>query len=69
MTDKNTNFLFSGLVLAMKFFCYNANVQYNNSFKEEDMILPVLNIICGSKNWESLRKIGKVIAPKWAEVP
>jgi hypothetical protein len=47
--DKNANSIFSGLVLAMLFFCYNVNVQYNTSFKEEDMILPILNIICGSK--------------------
>jgi hypothetical protein len=44
-------------------------VQCNTSFKEEDMILPILNIIVAARNWECLRKIGKVIAPKWAEVP
>jgi hypothetical protein len=47
--DKNVNSLFSGLVLAMIFFCYNVNVQYNTSFKKEDTLLPMLNIICGSK--------------------
>jgi len=47
--DKNTNSLFSGLVLAMILFYYNVNVQYNTTFMEEDMILPIQNIICGSK--------------------
>jgi hypothetical protein len=35
--DKNTYSLFSGLVLAIIFY-YSVNVQYNTSFKEEDII-------------------------------
>jgi len=62
--DENTNSLFSRSVLAMIFFYYNVNVQYNTSFKEEDMILPILNIICGSKKLRSFE-----FAPKSAEVP
>jgi hypothetical protein len=47
--DKNTNSLFNGLVLAIIFFCYIVNLQYNTSCKEEDIIWPILDMFYGSK--------------------
>jgi hypothetical protein len=53
--DKNTNSLFSGLVLAIIFFCYIVNLQYNTSCKE-DMIWTILNMFYGSKEMKSFEE-------------
>jgi hypothetical protein len=65
--DKNTNSLFSGLVLAMILFYYNVNVQYNTKARRHDLAYTTYYL--WQQGIEVLRRIGKVIAPKWAEVP